>query len=87
MTLSHPGQASAERGFNLNNAILKTNMSPNTIIVEHIIKDYLLSNDVAPHTAIISPAMIKSFRSARQKYYIHLEEENKNKVESEMEMR
>ena len=31
--------------------------------------------------------MIKSFRSARQKYYIHLKEEKKSKVESEMEMR
>ena len=31
--------------------------------------------------------MIKSFRSVRQKYYIHLKEEKKNKVESEMEMR
>ena len=31
--------------------------------------------------------MIKSFISAHQKYYIHLEEEKKNKVESEMEMR
>ena len=31
--------------------------------------------------------MIKSFRLARQKYCIHLEEEKKNKVESEMGMR
>ena len=31
--------------------------------------------------------MIKSFRSARQKYYIHLEKEKNNKVVSEMEMR
>ena len=62
-------------------------MSPNKIIAKHIIKDHMLSNDVAPHTIIISPAMIKSLRLADQKYYIHLEEEKKNKVESEMEMR
>ena len=61
--------------------------SPNTIIAKHIIKDHMLSSDLAPHTIIISPAMIKSLRSADQKYYIHLEEEKKNKVESEMEMR
>ena len=47
----------------------------------------MLSGDLAPHTIIISPTMIKSFRLACQKYYIHLEEEKKNKVESEMEMR
>ena len=62
-------------------------MSPNTIIAKRIIKDPVLSSDLAPLTIIIPPAMIKSFRSARQKYYIHLEEEKKNKVESEIEMR
>ena len=61
-------------------------MSPNTIITKHI-KDHILSNDLAPHTIIVSPAMTKSYRSACQKYYIHLEEEKKNKVESGMEMR
>ena len=65
LTLSH-GQASVERGFNLINAFLKTNMSPNTIIAKRIIKDHLLSNDVAPHIEMVSPAMIKSFRLARQ---------------------
>ena len=58
----HPGQ-----GFNLNNAVLKTDMAPNTIIAKRIIKDHILSNDLAPHTIFISSAMIKSFRSARQK--------------------
>ena len=60
LTLSH-GQASVERGFNLNNAVLKTNMSPNIIIVKRIIKDHMFYNDLAPNTIIISPAMIKSF--------------------------
>ena len=62
-------------------------MSPNTIIAKRIINDHMLSNDLAPHNIITSPAMIKSFWLAHQKYYIHLEEEKKNKVESEMEMR
>ena len=35
----HPGQ-----GFNLNNAVLKTDMAPNTIIAKRIIKDHILSN-------------------------------------------
>ena len=86
LALSH-GQASVEPGFNLNNAVMKTNMSPNSIIAKHIIKYHMLSNDLAPHNIIVSPAMIKSFRFACQKYYIHLGEEKKNKVKSEMEMR
>ena len=76
LTLGH-GQACVERWSNLNNAVLKINMSPNTIIAKRIIKDPVLSSDLAPLTIIIPPA----------KYYIHLEEEKKNKVESEMEMR
>ena len=44
LTVSH-GQASVERGFNLNSAVLKTNMSPNTIIAKRIIKDHMLFND------------------------------------------
>ena len=64
LTLCH-GQASLERGFNLNNAVLKTVMSPNTIIAKCIIKDHMLSNNVASHTVFISLTMINSFRSAR----------------------
>ena len=62
-------------------------MSPNIIIVKHIIKDHILLNDLALYTIIISPAMIKSFKTTHWKYYIHLEEEKKTKIESEMEMR
>ena len=56
-------------------------MTPNTIIAKHVIKDHMLSNGLTPHTITISHAIIKYFRLARQKYYIHLEEEKK------MEMR
>ena len=55
-------------------------MSSNTIIAKRL-------NDLALHTIIISPAMIKSFRLVRHKYYIHLEEEKMNKIESEIEMK
>ena len=61
-------------------------MSLNTVIAKRTTKDHMLSNDLAPDTIIISPAMMKSFRLARQKYYIHLEEGKKNKGGSEMEM-
>ena len=54
-------------------------MSLNTVIAKRTTKDHMLSNDLAPDTIIISPAMMKSFRLARQKYYIHLEEGKKNK--------
>ena len=85
----HPDLKSwpVKQGFNLNNAVLKANLSTNTIIAKPIIKVHIVFNDLAPHTIITSPAIVKSFILACQKYYIHLEEEKKNKVESEMEMR
>lgn len=66
---------------------MKTDISSNTIIAKNIIKDHKLSNDLAPHIIIISPVVSKSFRSPRQEHYTHLEEEQKNKVECEMEMK
>ena len=48
LTLSH-GQATVERGFNLNKSLLKTNMTPETIISKRIIRDYMLSNNASHH--------------------------------------
>ena len=49
LTMSH-GQAAVERGFSHNNAILKVNMSPETIIAKRMIKDHMLSHNLKPHT-------------------------------------
>ena len=45
LTISH-GQASVERGFSYNNTVLKTNMSPETVIAKRIIKYHMLSRDL-----------------------------------------
>ena len=49
LTLSH-GQASVERGFSINNAILETNMLPETVVSKRIVRDHMIAKGLQPHT-------------------------------------
>ena len=62
-------------------------MTPNTIISKQLIKDHMLAHRLEPHTIEITKPMIKSFRTARQRYDIHLEEEKKLKEKNDAERR
>ena len=86
LTISH-GQASVERGFSHNNAVLKTNMSPETVIAKRMIEDHMLSHDLKPYTIEISKPLVLAFKSAHQKYEIHLEEERNSKQRLKAEQR
>jgi len=76
LTISH-GQAAVERGFSNNNDILKTNMSPETVIAKRLIKDHMLAHELKPHTIEVTKAMVKAYRNAHAKYKLSLEEEKK----------
>ena len=71
--MSH-GQASVERGFNDNNAVLKHNMGENTVISRRFIKHCHRVNAIEPYTIQIKNALLKSVKCARQRHEIHLEE-------------
>lgn len=86
LTLSH-GQASVERGFSLNNNAIKTNMSPESLVAKRIIKDHMIANNLKPHTIEITKQIIRAFKSGRQKYSLHLEEEKKKKEKSELQIK
>ena len=86
LTLSH-GQAAVERGFSINNTSVKTNMAPVSIISLRIIEDYLIANQLKPHTIHITASLIKSFRSARQAYMIELDNAKKEKEKTEEEQK
>ena len=75
--MSH-GQASVERGFNDNNVVLKDNMGDLTVVARRFIKNYLRINKVEPYTIQISSELLKSVKSARHRYEIHLEEQKKS---------
>ena len=49
LTMNH-GKTAVECGFSHNNVILKTNMSPETVVSKRMIKDHMLSFNLKPHT-------------------------------------
>ena len=77
-TISH-GQASVERGFSLNKAILKDNIEQMSVISQRLIKDHLIMRNVKPHTIEISNQLILDVKSSRMKYKSYLEEQKKCK--------
>ena len=78
LTLSH-GEAAVERGFSHNNALLKVNVNPETVISKRVIKDHMLAHNLKPYSIDISPAMVKSFKAAHSKYQLYLEEGERKK--------
>ena len=86
LTLSH-GQVSVEHGFSLNANIMKTNMSPESLTAKRILQDHMLANMLKPYTIEITRPVVQAFRSHRQKYEVHLEEEKKKKQTCEAEVR
>ena len=76
LTLSY-GQASVERGFNHNNTVVQTNMSADSVISKHPIKDHVLFHKLKLYTIAITDPMIRTFKSSHLKYQLHLESEKK----------
>ena len=66
---------------------METNISPESLTAKRIIKDHMLANKLKPHTIEITKPIFQAFRSGRQKYEVHLEEEKKKKQKSEAEVR
>ena len=86
LTLSH-GQVSVESGLSLNANIMKTTMSPESLTAKRIINDHMLANKLKPCTIETTKPIVQAFRSGRQKYGVHLEEEKKKNQKSETEVR
>ena len=82
LTLSHC-QASVERGIRRNDTVVQANMSAESVISKHLIKDHMLFYKLKPYTIEITNRMIKAFKSSHLKYQLHLESEDKKKDNSE----
>ena len=74
LTLSH-GQASVERGFSVDKAIIINNISIDCIVGKHLVRDCMLTNNPRPHNAQITSNLKVAYKSARQKYLLALKEE------------
>ena len=66
--LSH-GQASIERGFNINKDILIENLSQESLIGQRIVYDHIKSSEGKLHDFPIYKEMIFSCKMAYQKYH------------------
>ena len=76
-------QAAVERNFSLGKSFVVHNITELSIINKKIIKDHMHSNKFTPISIHVSKDMIASFKAAKSKYDVHLEEEQKKKIISE----
>ena len=54
-------------------------MKEDSIVSKRLVKDYLISNSLQPHTVEVSSQLRASCRHARQRYQQYLEEKKKEK--------
>ena len=76
--MSH-GQASIERGFNVNKFIDHVNMEENSFISRKLIIDHMKQKGLQPDRIIMKNGFIKSVKAARKRYDIYLEERRSEK--------
>lgn len=76
LTLSH-GQAAVERLFSINKNVISQNMKPETIVARKTIQDHMISNKLKPESIELSKDLLKSAKSAAQKWKLALEEQKK----------
>ena len=72
-----------ERGFNINIAILETNMLPETVVSKRIVRDHMIAKGLQSHTIKIDKPIMLAAKGARQKYTLYLEEQTKIKASNE----
>ena len=84
LTLSY-GQASVERRFSVNKAIMTNNISTDSIVWKHLVRDCMLTNNLKPHTPQIISNSKVAFKSACQKYQPTLKAEKSNKEKQGVE--
>ena len=73
------GQAAVERGFNVNKEHLVENLQEDSLIALRLINDFMTANDETPASLNISNNLVSSYKGARTKYQVALDEQQKNK--------
>ena len=72
-----------ERGFIVSNAILETNMLPETVVSKRIVRDPVIAKGLQPHSIKIDKPIMLAAKRVRQKYILYLEEQTKIKASNE----
>ena len=76
-------KASVERSFSVNNAILETNMLPETVVSKRIVRDHMIAKGLQPRTIKIDKPIMLAAKVAGEKYTLYLEEKTKIKASNE----
>lgn len=82
LVLSH-GQASVERGFNINKTVNKFNISQDSIVARKLIIDHMQKKNISPSKIDMSLSLVKSVKASRRRYATYLEEQKKAKVKDD----
>ena len=77
--MSH-GQAAVERGFNLNQSLLRCDMKEMSIVSQRRIKDYMITHNFVPSNVRITPELIKSASLSHNRYTAFLKDQKKEKA-------
>ena len=83
-TVNHEN-ASVEHEFSVNNLILGNSMKAETIIPHCFIKNYMITNELLPHTFEINNDLLLSVKKARGRYQQELQEEKSCKEKNDKE--
>ena len=79
--MSH-GQAAVERGFNLNQSLLRCDMKEMSIVSQRRIKDYMITHNVVPSNVRITPELIKSASLSHNRYTAIIRSEKRESQKS-----
>ena len=79
LCLNH-GQADIERGFSVNENLLKDNMKEASIISQRFIYDHMTVKNIKPESLVITKDLLKSVKSARICYDEYLSNQKKRKI-------
>ena len=77
------GQSAVERGFNNNADMVADNQSDHSLMALHIVHDHTRSYEVCPHDMKVHEELCQSAGKSRQHYQECLEEEKKQKKQTE----
>lgn len=77
------GQASVERGFDVNKAVLKVNMNEKSVVSHKLIEDRIQKNSLLSSTIEITNKLIRSAKAASQRNELDHEQEKKGVKQDE----
>ena len=82
LILSH-GQASVERGFNVNKEMLVENQTDSSLIALRAVYDHMKNIGVSVENFLVSKSLINSVRAARSRYQYSLDDQKAEKATKE----